>query len=158
MDDVRSESVGILKEFKDFLLRGNVVDLAVGVVIGVAFGGVVTAFVKDLITPLIAALGGLPDFSALQFTLNRSIFRYGDFVNSVLSFVLIAAVVFFLVVLPMNRLIRERQKPPAPTSRQCPECRSDIPTDARRCRYCTAAVTPVPAPRDLPAGVAPDGS
>lgn len=154
---MRNESVGTLREFKDFLLRGNVVDLAVGVVIGVAFGDVVKGLVNDFITPLIAAVGGQRDFSALHFTLNNSIFRYGDFINAVLSFLLIATVVFFFVVLPMNRLLRSRQKPSAPTTRQCPECRSDIPIDAKRCRYCTVPVSPVRPPSDLPAGVVPGG-
>src|SRR3970040_951292 len=106
--------MGILNDFKAFLLRGNVVDLAVGVVIGVAFGAVVTAMVEDIITPLIAAVGGQPDFSALDFTINDSTFRYGDFINKLISFVVIAAVVFFLVVLPVNALVaRARREPPA---------------------------------------------
>jgi large conductance mechanosensitive channel len=137
---------GILREFRTFLLRGNVVDLAIGVVIGVAFSGVVQALVKDLITPLIAAIGAKPDFGTLSFTLNRSVFRYGDFFNVLLSFIIIAAVVFFLVVLPMNRLValsqRGRQAPPV-TTRECPECLSKIPMKARRCAFCTAEVVPV---------------
>jgi large conductance mechanosensitive channel len=137
---------GILREFRTFLLRGNVVDLAIGVVIGVAFSGVVQALVKDLITPLIAAIGAKPDFGTLSFTLNRSVFRYGDFFNVLLSFLIIAAVVFFLVVLPMNRLValsqRGRQAPPV-TTRECPECLSKIPMKARRCAFCTAEVVPV---------------
>ncbi len=130
------------KDFKAFLLRGNVVDLAVGVVIGVAFGTVISAFVKDLVTPLIAALGGKPDFSALTFTINNSKFLYGDFINAVISFAIIAAVIFFFVVVPINRLMaRSRKEPPAdPTTRKCPECLSEIPIDARRCAYCTAPV------------------
>jgi large conductance mechanosensitive channel len=137
---------GILREFRTFLLRGNVVDLAIGVVIGVAFSGVVQVLVKDLITPLIAAIGAKPDFGTLSFTLNRSVFRYGDFFNVLLSFIIIAAVVFFLVVLPMNRLValsqRGRQAPPV-TTRECPECLSKIPMKARRCAFCTAEVVPV---------------
>jgi large conductance mechanosensitive channel len=130
------------KDFKAFLLRGNVVDLAVGVVIGVAFGAVITAFVKDLVTPLIAALVGKPDFGALTFTINNSKFLYGDFINAVVSFVIIAAVVFYFVVVPVNRLMaRSRKQPPVdPTTRKCPECLSEIPIDARRCAFCTAPV------------------
>lgn len=137
---------GILREFEAFLLRGNVVELAVGVVIGLAFGGVVQALVKDLITPLIAAIGAQPDFGALGFRLNNSLFRYGDFVDALLAFLIIAAVVFFLVVLPVNRLValtERRRKPPAPTTRECPECLSMIPLRARRCAFCTAEVAPV---------------
>ena len=133
-----------LTEFKQFLLRGNVVDLAVGVVIGVAFGAVVTALVADLITPLVAAVFGSHDFSALTFTVNGSTFRYGDFLNAVLAFATVAAAVFFLVVRPMNALsARRRREPPAdPTTRQCPECLSEIPREARRCAFCTAQVEP----------------
>jgi large conductance mechanosensitive channel len=137
---------GILREFKTFLLRGNVVDLAVGVIIGVAFSGVVQALVKDLITPLIAAIGAQPDFGGLAFRLNHSLFRYGDFINELLSFLIIASVVFFLVVLPVNRLTalaERRSKRPAPTTRECPECLSDIPVRARRCAFCTALVVPL---------------
>src|ERR1700737_842488 len=132
----------MLKGFKQFLLRGNVVDLAVGVVIGVAFGAAVAAFVKDLLTPLIAALVGKPDFSALTFTVNGSVFAYGDFINAVLSFILIAAVVYYFVVLPMNALVARarREPPPDPTTRKCPECLSEIPIGARRCAFCTSAV------------------
>lgn len=132
---------GILGEFKTFLLRGNVVDLAVGVVIGVAFSGVVTALVKDLFTPLIAAIGAEPNFGNLSFTLNRSVFRYGDFFNAAISFVIIALVVFFFVVLPVNRLVAltERGRPPkVPTTRDCPECLSEVPLHARRCMFCTS--------------------
>ncbi len=126
--------------FKQFLLRGNVVDLAVGVVIGAAFGGVVTAFTKDLLTPLIAAVVAKPDFSAIQFTVNGSRFQIGDFVNAVVSFLIIAAAVYYLVVLPVNALVsRARKEPPAdPTTKKCPECRSEIAIDARRCAFCTA--------------------
>jgi large conductance mechanosensitive channel len=132
----------MLKGFKQFLLRGNVVDLAVGVVIGVAFGGAVAAFVKDLLTPLIAALVGKPDFSALTFSVNGSVFAYGDFINAVLSFILIAAVVYYFVVLPMNALMARarREPPPDPSTRKCPECLSEIPIGARRCAFCTSAV------------------
>ena len=131
-----------MKGFRQFLLRGNVVDLAVAVVIGAAFGTVVTAFVKDLLTPLIAAIGGQPDFSGLYFTINNSKFLFGDFVNAVVSFVIIAAVIYYLVVLPMNMLIsRAKKEPPAePTMRKCPECLSEIPIGAHRCAFCTASV------------------
>jgi large conductance mechanosensitive channel len=129
-----------VKDFKQFLLRGNVVDLAVGIVIGVAFGAVVSALVKDLITPLIAAVFGSHDFSALAFTINGSRFGYGDFLNTVLAFVTIAAAVFFLVVKPVNALMaRRRTEPPVDeTTRQCPECLSEVPIAARRCAFCTS--------------------
>ena len=129
--------------FKQFLLRGNVVDLAVGVVIGAAFGGVVTAFTKDLLTPLIAAVAGKPDFSATQFTVNNSKFPVGDFVNAVVSFVIIATAVYYLVVLPVNALVsRARKEPPAdPTTKKCPECISEIPITAKRCAFCTSALS-----------------
>jgi large conductance mechanosensitive channel len=132
--------MNILSDFKQFLLRGNVVDLAVAVVIGAAFGAVITALVEDLLTPLIAAIGGQQDFSALDFTINDSTFRYGDFINKVVTFVSIAAAVFFFVVVPINALIaRSRKEPPAdPTTRKCPECLSEIPIDARRCAFCTS--------------------
>ena len=131
-----------MKGFKAFLLRGNVVDLAVGVVIGVAFGSVVTAFVKDLMTPLIAALFGKPDFGNLSFTINNSKFLYGDFINAVVSFVIIAAVIYFFVVVPYTALMaRARKEPPAdPTTKKCPECLSEIPNDARRCAFCGQVV------------------
>ena len=128
-----------MKGFKQFLLRGNVVDMAVGIVIGAAFGTVVTGFVKDLLTPFIAALVKQPDFSALTFTINGSKFLYGDFINASVSFVIIAGAVYFFVVLPMNTLIaRMRKEPPAdPTTKKCPECKMEIPIDARRCGHCT---------------------
>jgi large conductance mechanosensitive channel len=128
-----------MKGFKTFLLRGNVVDLAIAVVIGVAFGVVVTAFVKDLVTPLIAALGGKPDFAGLYFTINNSKFLYGDFINAVLAFLIIAAVIYFFVVVPYTALIaRARKEPPAdPTTKKCPECQSEIPIQAKRCAFCT---------------------
>jgi large conductance mechanosensitive channel len=126
--------------FKQFLMRGNVIDLAVAVVIGAAFGAVVTALVKDLITPLIAAIGGKPDFSALVFTINGSKFMIGDFVNAVISFLLIAAAVYFFIVAPMNHLmarLRRGEVPPDPTTKPCPECLSQIPIAATRCAFCT---------------------
>lgn len=133
----------MLREFKEFVLRGNVIDLAIAVVIGAAFGAVVTALVKDLITPLIAAIGGQPDFSGLSFTINNSHFLYGDFINAVVAFLILAAVIFFFVVKPMNMLIeRTRKKPttPDPTTFKCPECLSEIPIGASRCAYCTAVI------------------
>lgn len=133
-----------MKGFKQFLLRGNVVDLAVGVVIGAAFGAVITEFVKDLLTPFIAAIVGKPDFSAFAFEINGSKFLYGNFVNSVVSFILIAAAVYFFIVVPMNRLVEWSRKAPAtpdPTTKKCPECLSEIPIDARRCAHCTSALT-----------------
>ena len=128
-----------MKGFKAFLLRGNVVDLAVGVVIGIAFGVVITAFVKDLVTPLIAAIGGKPDFASLSFTINNSKFLYGDFINALLGFALIAAVIYYFVVLPINALVaRSRKEPPAdPTTKKCTECLSEIPIGAKRCAFCT---------------------
>jgi large conductance mechanosensitive channel len=127
-----------MKGFKAFLLRGNVVDLAIGVVIGVAFGVVIAAFVKDLVTPLIAAIGGQPDFSTLSFTINKSKFLYGDFINALLAFLIVAAVIYFFVIVPYNALMaRSRKEPPAdPTTKKCPECLSEIPIDARRCAFC----------------------
>ena len=129
-----------MQGFKAFLLRGNVVDLAVGVVIGVAFGAVVTGFVKDLVTPLIAAIGGNPNFGGLYFTVNNSKFLYGDFFNLLLSFLLIAAVIYFLVVMPYTAMVaRSHKEPPAdPTTKKCTECLSEIPKDARRCAFCTS--------------------
>jgi large conductance mechanosensitive channel len=126
--------------FKQFLLRGNVVDLAVGVVVGAAFGGVVAAFTKDLLTPLIAAIAGKPDFSAIQFTLNGSKFLLGDFVNAVVSFLIVATAVYYFVVLPVNALVsRARKEPPAdPTTKKCPECLSEIAIGAKRCAFCTS--------------------
>jgi large conductance mechanosensitive channel len=130
-----------MKGFKQFLLRGNVVDLAVAVVMGVAFGAVVTALVKDLITPLIAAIVGAPDFSGINFTLHKSKFLIGDFVNALVSFVLIAAAVYFFVVLPVNTIMARRRRgeaPPDPTTKKCPECLSEVPIAARRCAFCTS--------------------
>ncbi len=130
----------MLSGFKQFILRGNVVDLAVGVVIGAAFGALVTAFTKDLLTPLIAALVGKPDFSAISFTVGTTVFPVGDFINALVSFLLIAAAVYFFVVTPLNALVARMRKAPAPadpTTRKCPECLSEIPIDARRCGFCT---------------------
>jgi large conductance mechanosensitive channel len=129
-----------MKGFKAFLLRGNVVDFAIAVVIAVAFGLVIVAFVKDIITPLIAALGGQPDFASLYFTINKSKFLYGDFIDALLGFVIIAAVIYFFVVIPYTALVARSRKepPPDPTIKKCPECLSDIPAGARRCAFCTS--------------------
>lgn len=133
----------MLKEFRQFVLRGNVVDLAVAVVIGVAFGAVVTALVTDLITPLVAAIFGKPSFAGLSFTINKSTFLYGAFINAVFSFLVVAAAIFFLVVKPLNALAaRQAARAPeaAATTRECPECLSEIPIAAHRCAYCTSPV------------------
>jgi large conductance mechanosensitive channel len=129
-----------MKEFRQFILRGNLVDLAVAVVIGTAFAAVIAAFVADIITPLIAAIFGKPDFSGLSFTINGSVFRYGSFFNALLTFVIVAAVLFFFVIKPVNALMNARRTEPEadrPT-RDCPECLSRIPAAARRCAFCTA--------------------
>ena len=127
--------------FRKFLLRGNVVDLAVAVLIGAAFGALVTAFTASFITPLLAAIGGKPDFSTLYFTVNHSRFHYGSFINALIAFLILAAVVYFFVVVPINRLM-ERFKPapdePTPT-KDCPECLSSIPAGARKCAFCASA-------------------
>ena len=131
----------MLQGFKQFMLRGNVLDLAVAVVMGAAFGAVITALVKDLITPLIAAIIGKPDFSAIEFTVNGSRFLIGDFLNAVISFLLIGAAVYFFIVLPVNRLLarmRRGEAAPDPTTKKCPECLSDVPIAARRCAFCTS--------------------
>jgi large conductance mechanosensitive channel len=130
---------GLLTEFKTFVLRGNVVDLAVAIVIGVAFAAVVQALVRDLLTPLIAAIFGRPDFSALSFRIHGSVFRYGDFINALIAFVTIAAAVFFFVVKPMNIMTSHfsHRETPEPTTRRCPYCLMDIPLKARRCGFCT---------------------
>src|SRR5512142_2300703 len=133
----------MLKGFKQFLMRGNVVDLAVAVVMGAAFGAVVSALVKDLITPLVAAIFGKPDFSALTFEVNGSKFLYGDFLEAVVSCLLVGAAVYFVVVLPMNALtarLRRGEAPPDPTTKKCPECLSEVPIAARRCAHCTSAL------------------
>jgi large conductance mechanosensitive channel len=132
-----------MKGFKQFLLRGNVVDLAVAVVVGGAFGAVVTAMVKDLLTPLIAAVAGKPDFSAIVFTVNGSKFLLGEFLNAMVSFVLISAAIYFVVIMPMNAIAERRrrgQTPPDPTTKTCPECLSDVAIGARRCAFCTSAL------------------
>ncbi len=131
----------MLKEFREFIMRGNVIDLAVAVVIGAAFGAVVTALVEDFITPIIAAIGGQPDFSGLTFTINDSVFMYGHFINALISFLIIAAVIFFFVVKPMNALmerVRRREVTPDPTTGVCNYCKTEIPLDATRCPNCTS--------------------
>ncbi len=133
----------MLKGFKQFVMRGNVLDLAVAVVMGAAFGRVVTAVVEDLVTPIVAALVGKPDFSALKFTVNGSMFKIGDFINAVISFLLIAAAVYFFIILPVNSLtarLRRGEAPPDPTTKKCPECLTEIPIAARRCSACASPV------------------
>jgi large conductance mechanosensitive channel len=127
----------MLRDFKDFLFRGNLIELAVAVVIGLAFAAVVTALVEGLITPLIAAIFGQPDFSDLTFTINDSVFRYGDFLNALITFVLVAAAIYFLVVVPMKRLVPGKQQ-----TRTCPDCLSEIPVGARRCAFCGEVSVP----------------
>ncbi len=133
----------MLKEFKQFLLRGNVVDLAVGVVVGAAFGTIVSALVSDILTPFIGAVAKVPDFSDLSFTLNGSVFMYGHFLNALISFILVAGAVFFFVVKPMNMLVNQSKKgPPAdPTTKKCKECLSEIPILANRCSHCTQIIS-----------------
>jgi large conductance mechanosensitive channel len=134
----------MLKGFKDFVLRGNVLDLAIAVVIGGAFGAVVTALVKDLITPLIGAIAGKPDFSAWVVTINGSEFLIGDFLNAVIAFFMIAAAVYLFIVAPMNALIARRRRgeaPTDPTTKKCPECLSEVPVAARRCAFCTSPLS-----------------
>jgi len=133
----------MLSGFKNFILRGNVVDMAVGVVIGAAFAGVVAGLTKAFITPLIAVIVGKPDYSSLKFMVRGTEFPIGDFINATVSFILIAAVVYFFVVLPVNALVARMNrgdKPPDPTTKKCPECLSEIPIDARRCAHCTQPV------------------
>jgi large conductance mechanosensitive channel len=129
----------MLSDFKDFLMKGNLVTLAVAFVIGLAFASVVTSFVEDIVTPIIAAIGGQPDFSALDFTINGSLFRYGLFLNALIAFVIVAAILFFLVVRPYNRLSARYSKED-PSTKDCPECRSTIPVAATRCAFCTTTV------------------
>jgi large conductance mechanosensitive channel len=144
-----------MKGFKQFLLRGNAVDLAVGVVIGAAFGSVVNSMVKGLLTPFIAAVVKQPDFSSIFFTIRGSKFLVGDFINAIVSFVIIAAAVYFVVVLPMNALmgkLHEQDKPTQPSTKKCPECLSEIPIAARRCAHCTQ---PVPVDQASATATAP---
>jgi len=134
--------MSMFNEFKTFLLRGNVIDLAVGIVIGAAFTSVVNALVSDLLTPFIAAIAKVPDFSGLSFTINSSKFMYGHFLNALISFILVASAVFFFVVKPVNLLVSRARKevPSDPTTKKCTECMSEIPMAARRCSYCTQVV------------------
>jgi large conductance mechanosensitive channel len=136
----------MLSDFKKFVLRGNVVDLAVAIVIGTAFTAMIAAFVKDFITPLIAAIFGKRDFSSLTFTFHNSRFNYGSFINTVVSFLIIATVVFFAVVLPLNALMKRLnmlpKEEPEPETRECPECLSEIPLAAHKCAYCSSEVAP----------------
>jgi len=131
----------MLKGFREFIMRGNVVDLAVAVVIGAAFGAVVKAFVDNIITPIIAAIFGQPDFAGLKFTVNGSVFQYGLFINALVSFLLIALAVYYIVVVPLNKMnaLKARGKAPEdPTTKQCPECLSEIPIAARKCAFCAS--------------------
>ena len=132
-----------MRGFRQFLFRGNLIDLAVAVVIGVAFNALVQALIADIITPLIAAIGGKPNFASLSFTVNKSHFLYGSFINAVLSFVIIAAVIYYLIVGPSDRLMAIRNRNKEATERDCPECLQSIPINATRCMYCTAQVPPV---------------
>ena len=138
-----SRTVGLFSDFKKFLLRGNVVDLAVAVVVGLAFTALVKALVSDLLTPIIALIFGKPNFGALSFTINNSHFQYGDFLNNLIAFLTIAAAVFFLVVAPINALLARRAKED-PDEQECPECTSAIPAAARRCPLCTSYIGPSP--------------
>jgi large conductance mechanosensitive channel len=135
--------------FRKFLMRGNLIDLAVAVVMGVAFNAIVQALIKDLITPLISAITGgkkPKNFAAYTFTLHGSAFHYGDFINALVSFIVIASVVYFLLVAPATKLVTLTTKAKAATDRQCPECLSQIPIQAKRCMYCTSEVPPAPVP------------
>jgi large conductance mechanosensitive channel len=136
--------------FRKFLFRGNLIDLAVAVVIGVAFNAVIQALIADLITPLIAAIGGKPNFSSLSFTVHKSLFHYGSFLNALISFVIIAAVVYYLIVSPAAKITDLTTRQKEATERDCPECLSSIPVKAKRCMYCTSEVPPVAPPQQLP--------
>ena len=140
-----------MRGFRQFLFRGNLIDLAVAVVIGVAFNAVIQALIADIITPLIAAIGGKPNFASLSFTVNKSHFLYGSFINALLSFAIIAAVIYYLVVGPSDRIIAIANRNKAATERDCPECLQSIPIKATRCMYCTAQVPPAPG-QPNPAG------
>ncbi len=136
--------IGVLKGFRDFILRGNVIDLAVAVVIGAAFKDIITAVVSDFITPLISAIGGKPDFSKFYFTINHSKFLVGAFVNTLISFLIISAIIYFFVVVPMNKIMEKakRGEKSSPSDRSCPECLSIIPIKSLRCRFCTSKLKP----------------
>lgn len=133
----------MIKGFKEFILRGNVVDMAVGIIIGASFGTVITGLVKDLLTPFIAAIVKAPDFSNLSFTLNGSRFLYGDFINDLVAFIIVAGTVYFFVVVPINMLLEKMKKNPPPVdsaTKKCPECLNDIPIGAKRCGFCTSVI------------------
>lgn len=136
---------GSLKEFRNYLMQGNIVDLAVAVVIGVAFGAVVTSLTDDIIMPIIGIFGGAPDFSANTFTINGSEFRWGNFVTTLISFIIVAAVIFFLVIKPMTMMmerVKRGEGTPDPSTRSCPECLGEVPIAARRCMYCAQPLQP----------------
>src|SRR3954451_16232534 len=136
----------MLKEFRNFLMRGSIVDLAIAIVLGVAFGAVVQSLVDDIIMPIVGIFGGEPDFSSNTFTINGSVFRWGAFLTQVISFVIVAAAIFFFVVKPINMLTARAKRGDAPAdsaTRICPECLSSVPVDARRCMFCTQALPPV---------------
>lgn len=143
-------TVSAVRGFRKFLLRGNVVELGLAVVIGVAFNALVQSLIRDLVTPLIAAAGGQHDFSALVFTFHHSTFRYGSFINTVISFLLITATVYYLLIAPASRLAQRAENRVEASERPCPECLSDIPLAAKRCRFCTAEVTPAAVPEPAP--------
>lgn len=132
----------MLKGFKQFILRGNVVDLAVGVVVGASFGSVVNSLVKDLLTPLIGAIVKAPDFSGLMFTINGSQFMYGNFLNALIAFLIVAFAIYFFVITPINTLITKtrKEKPLDPTTKKCPDCLSEIPIEAKKCAFCTSTL------------------
>lgn len=138
----------MLKGFRDFILRGNVVDMAVGVVIGAAFGTVVTSLVANIINPLISAIVGKPNFSFLQVVVHGGVIKFGDFLNAVISFIIIGAAIYFFVVLPVNYLMKKFMPAKAEpvTTRPCPECLSPVPIDARRCAHCAQPISPVANP------------
>jgi large conductance mechanosensitive channel len=138
----------MLEGFRKFALRGSVIDLAVGVIIGAAFTAVVNSLVRDIITPVFGVFGGLPDFSAWTFTINGSQFNIGSFINAVLSFLIMAAVLYWVIITPINRLmdLRKVEEAPETKTRECPECLSKIPTRARRCPFCTSVLDPVEPP------------
>ncbi len=134
----------MLRGFKEFISRGNVVELAVAVVIGAAFGALVTSLVADLVTPLIAMIFGEPDFSDLHFTINDAQFNYGSFLNALFAFISVAAAIYFLIVLPMNKLEERRKRGKDPDTKECPHCLSDVPAKATRCAFCTSELAEGP--------------
>ncbi len=143
IDPEGGENKKMLKGFRDFLMRGNVVDLAVGVMIGGAFGAIVKALTDDIISPIIGALGGTPDFSAIKFTINNSDFMVGSFVNAVIAFLITASIIYFFIVIPMNKVMamgKKKEVKKEPTEKECKECLSVIPVKATRCKFCTAVV------------------